>query len=159
LHALLERLGVTRVAFYWPMRDEVDVRLAMTSWLAAHAQRVAALPVARDVDAPLLFHRWSADTAMRVGRFGIAVPADEVAVDPQLLIIPCVGFDARANRLGYGGGFYDRTLAALSPRPQTLGIALACQQTDALPTEAHDLPLDAVLTESALHGRIAAHNA
>ncbi|SDV50324.1 5-formyltetrahydrofolate cyclo-ligase [Chitinasiproducens palmae] len=148
LYALLEARAPRCVAFYWPLAGEFDARETIAAWLAAYSTASAALPVVTRADAPLAFHRWHHDSPMTLGRYRIPVPADAVTVTPDLLLIPCVGFDARRFRLGYGGGFYDRTLAALSPRPLTVGIAFDRTEVEALPGEAHDIPLDIVLTES-----------
>ena len=120
-----------------------------------HRQRMAALPVIVGKQAPMAFHRWHADMPMQEGAFRIAVPAQMEVVTPDLLLVPCVGYDAQCYRLGYGGGFYDRTLAAMSPRPATLGIALSCTGIDALPIEPHDIPLDGILTEDRALGSVA----
>jgi len=169
LHACLERLAPRCLAFYWPISDEVDLRDIIAQWLARdaqqssrgsslqlpHVQRIAALPVVGAKDAPMTFHRWHADMPMQEGAFRIPVPAQIEVVIPDLLLVPCVGFDTHCYRLGYGGGFYDRTLAAMSPRPATLGIALSCTGVDALPIETHDIPLDGILTEDLALGSIA----
>ncbi|MGI4858470.1 MAG: 5-formyltetrahydrofolate cyclo-ligase [Janthinobacterium lividum] len=136
------------LAFYWPTQDEPDLRETIGAWLAHDTRRRATLPVIDDVRGPLAFHRWTPDAPMRAGRYGIAVPAAAEPLAPALLLIPCVGFDADGYRLGYGGGFYDRTLAAARPRPRTLGIALDGCRVAALPHETHDLPLDRILTET-----------
>jgi len=174
LLACLEHLAPRCLAFYWPINDEVDLRGIIAQWLASsaqqnalekagqpgqagsapHFQRMAALPVIRTKDAPMVFHRWCADMPMQEGAFRIPVPAQIEVLVPDLLLVPCVGFDRHCYRLGYGGGFYDRTLAALSPRPATLGIALSCTAVDALPVEAHDIPLDGILTEDSALGSV-----
>lgn len=136
------------LAFYWPMQDEPDLRTTIAAWLAHDTRHRAALPVIDDARGPLAFHRWTPAAPMRAGRYGIAVPATAEPLTPTLLLIPCVGFDACGYRLGYGGGFYDRTLAAAAPRPRTLGIAFDGCRVAALPHEAHDLPLDRILTEA-----------
>lgn len=146
----LEAQDARCLAFYWPMRDEPDLRGTVGAWLARDTRRRAALPVIDDPRGPLRFHRWTPDAPMQAGRYGIPVPADGERVAPALLLIPCVGFDARGLRLGYGGGFYDRTLAAAAPRPRTLGIAFAACRVAALPGEAHDLPLDHILTDAGM---------
>lgn len=136
------------VGFYWPFQGEFDARATVAAWLAAVSHRGAALPVVVDSRGPLAFHAWTPGCDMRTGRYGIAVPRDARAVTPDLLLIPCVGFNRARYRLGYGGGFYDRTLAALSPRPHAVGIAFAATETAELPVLPHDIPLDAILTES-----------
>lgn len=140
------------VAAYWPIAGEFDVRAALERWFAMRPDASAALPVVIGRDAPMVFHRWRPGDPVREGHFRIPVPAVETPVEPDLLLIPCVGIDDARYRLGYGGGFYDRTLAAFemrgAPRPLAVGIAFDAGRVDALPREAHDIPLDVALTES-----------
>ncbi|WP_019451122.1 5-formyltetrahydrofolate cyclo-ligase [Cupriavidus sp. BIS7] len=149
LAPLLERIGVQRLGFYWPIQQEFDARDTVAQWLAAMPGRVAALPVVSRPGAPLDFHTWTPDTTMRTGHYGIPVPDGTEAVMPDALLIPCVGFSADKFRLGYGGGFYDRTLAAMAAAgatPVAIGIGfVACEVP--LQAEAHDLPMDWVVTE------------
>lgn len=150
LGTLLERLGVQRLGFYWPIQQEFDARATVASWLAAMPGRVAALPVVSRPGAPLDFHFWTPDTAMRAGHYGIPVPDDTEAVVPDALLIPCVGFSADKFRLGYGGGFYDRTLAAMAAQhatPVAIGIGFAACEIP-LVAQAHDLPMDWLVTEN-----------
>ncbi|AKM30816.1 5-formyltetrahydrofolate cyclo-ligase [Pandoraea faecigallinarum] len=140
------------IGFYWPIQGEFDARDVVAAWLAqapAGATRSAALPVVTAPDAPLVFHRWTPGTPMVEGRYRIPVPRDTDVLAPDLLLVPCVGFTRDGLRLGYGGGFYDRTLHAMSPAPRTLGIAYDALEIAQLRAEAHDLALDAVVTESA----------
>ncbi|MDB5766826.1 MAG: 5-formyltetrahydrofolate cyclo-ligase [Collimonas fungivorans] len=130
---------------YWPIRGEPDLQPAYAE-LAARGMRLA-LPVVIDVDSPLRFVSWSPGEAMVKDSFGVAIPASYVTVIPQALLIPCVGFNRNKIRLGYGGGFYDRTLAPLA-RPQTVGIAYSCALAE-FDGAAHDIALDAVITEAA----------
>jgi len=149
LAPLLERIGVQRLGFYWPIQQEFDARDTVAQWLAAMPGRVAALPVVSRPGAPLDFHAWTPDTTMRTGHYGIPVPDGTEAVMPDALLIPCVGFSADKFRLGYGGGFYDRTLAemaAAGATPVAIGIAFAGCEVP-LQAEAHDLPMDWVVTE------------
>ncbi|MEK7491607.1 MAG: 5-formyltetrahydrofolate cyclo-ligase, partial [Pseudomonadota bacterium] len=128
LAPLLERLGVQRLGFYWPIQQEFDARDTVARWLAAMPGRMAALPVVSRPAAPLDFHAWTPDTTMRAGQYGIPVPDGTGAVTPDALLIPCVGFSADKFRLGYGGGFYDRTLAAMAAAnatPIAIGIGFA----------------------------------
>ena len=141
------------VGFYWPVAGEFDARDVLTVWLALDASRRAALPVVIAPRAPLVFHAWQPSATMKKGRYGIPVPAQERVVVPDLLVIPCVGFDADRYRLGYGGGYYDRTLADW-PRgraPATIGVAFESAKCDALPRGEFDLPLGAIVTESAVY--------
>jgi 5-formyltetrahydrofolate cyclo-ligase len=137
------------VGFYWPIAGEFDLRALIAEWLATHADAQAALPVVEHAAAPLLFHAWHDAMPMREGRHRIPVPLHAQPVQPDLLLIPCVGFDTRRVRLGYGGGYYDRTLATLAPRPYTAGIAFEATRLASLPREAHDVPLDTILSEAA----------
>jgi len=105
------------------------------------------------VYSPLAFHAWTPDTAMKTGHHRIPEPDSGRDVIPDLLLIPCVGFDEDAFRLGYGGGYYDRTLTTWPSaiKPVTVGIAYEACRMDALPREAHDIPLDAIVTELACY--------
>ena len=140
------------IGFYWPVAAEFDARNVVAAWLASDPSRTAALPVVVEPRAPMVFHAWSADTPMKEGRYRIPVPRDERVVVPDLLLVPCVGFDDARYRLGYGGGYYDRTLGAWpgGQKPVTVGVAYEAGRCDAgsIPHEAHDLPLDGVVTEA-----------
>ncbi|MGS0742251.1 5-formyltetrahydrofolate cyclo-ligase [Glaciimonas sp. GG7] len=131
------------IGVYWPIRNEPDLRPTYAA-LIAQGVRLA-LPMVVSKDAPLRFMRWTPGDAMQKDSFGVAVPADGAIVSPQALLIPCVGFNRQRLRLGYGGGFYDRTLA-LDPRPATVGIAYSSGLV-AFDGAAHDIALDLILTE------------
>jgi 5-formyltetrahydrofolate cyclo-ligase len=147
LRRLLDERAPRCVGFYWPTAGEFDARAAVAAWLAAAPGRTAALPVVTDAAEPLAFHLWHPASAMREGRYRIPVPAEARPAEPDLLLIPCVGFDPQRLRLGYGGGFYDRTLAARAARPYAVGVAYACARLAELPRETHDIPLDLIVTE------------
>ncbi|MGF7189330.1 5,10-methenyltetrahydrofolate synthetase [Robbsia andropogonis] len=153
VRAWLDEQRVHCVGFYWPLAGEPDVRAAVTDWLAADTDRRAALPEVVHAATALRYVAWTPETAMRKGRYGIAVPesgtedASTNNMTPDALLIPCVGFDGRGFRLGYGGGYYDRTLASAACRPATLGVALDATRVVTLPTDAFDIPLDAIQTE------------
>lgn len=134
----LRTLGV-----YWPIRSEPDLRPAYDDLAAQGAQ--LALPIVVDKDAPLKFITWVPGDPMTKDSFGVAIPAAGKEILPDALLIPCVGFNALCYRLGYGGGFYDRTLARL-PRPRTLGIGYSCGFA-AFDADSHDVALDVVITE------------
>jgi 5,10-methenyltetrahydrofolate synthetase len=155
LDTLVAQFKPQSIGLYWPLRGEFDARAWIAAWLAADASRRAALPVIPERHAPLAFHAWAPHAPMREGHHGIPEPASQEAIVPDLLLVPCVGFDRDGYRLGYGGGYYDRTLAAWpgAALPVTVGIAYeACRIDDGvLAREAHDLPLDAVVTEAATH--------
>lgn len=147
--AWLEASRALSLGFYWPYRGEPDLRPVVAQWLSNDSRRMAALPVI--VDGTMSFLSWQPDSEMRAGAYGIAVPAAGETVAPAVLIIPCVGFDARGYRLGYGGGWYDKTLARLEKRPRTVGVAFEVCRLDSIHPEAHDIALDRVLTESAAY--------
>ena len=111
-----------------------------------------ALPIIGARQAPLIFRTWRPGDEVAPGPFGIRQPTQGNEVEPDILFVPLVAFDSDGRRLGYGGGFYDRTLAALRTRKPvlTVGLAFSAQHVLALPAEAHDEPLDAVLTEAGL---------
>lgn len=144
--AWLAASPLQRLAFYWPIRNEPDLREAVATWLAADTRRRAALPVTEDD--VLTFAPWTPQTAMAPGRYDIPEPATVERMAPQLLLIPCVGFDAERFRLGYGGGYYDRTLARLKYRPVTCGVAFDVARVDSIGPRPHDVRLDAVLTDA-----------
>ena len=151
LRNALARYAPHTVGFYWPLAGEFDARAIIGEWLAHDARRQAALPVVATKGQALVFHAWAPDTPMRIGHHRIPEPEQTPAVLPDVLLIPCVGFDGDGYRLGYGGGYYDRTLAAWSgiAKPVTIGIAYeACRAS--LPREVHDIPLDAVVTDAGL---------
>ncbi len=134
------------LAGYAAMRTEIDPLPAMLE-MARHGS--VALPVIEAQARPLTFRRWLSGAAMIDGPFGTRLPAAGEPVVPEVLIVPLVGFDRRGGRLGYGGGYYDRTLAALRRAgPVTaIGFAFAAQEDDALPLEPTDEPLDLIVTE------------
>jgi 5-formyltetrahydrofolate cyclo-ligase len=136
------------VAGYWPMRDELDPRPA----LAALAERdhALALPAVTMRAAPLAFRRWRAADPLAPDLLGLAAPLPAAeTVFPDLLLVPLLAFDRRGHRLGYGAGYYDRSLAALrAERPvRAIGLAYAAQAVDAVPAAAEDQPLDGIVTE------------
>lgn len=142
---LLAPLGDKALAGYMPMRTEIDPLAAM----AAH-QGVVCVPVIVGAGQPLRFREWSPGSAMVAGEFGALIPAEGVWVEPEVLIVPMVAFDARGYRLGYGGGFYDRTLEGLRARGPVLavGFAFAAQEMPEVPIEPTDQLLDVIVTET-----------
>ncbi len=142
----LATMPLSRLAFYWPIKGEVDLTGMIARWLAADASRRAALPVV--MGDLLQFAPWTPGTPMQAGRYGIPVPPGDGRLTPQLLLIPCVGFDAARYRLGYGGGFYDRTLAQLKVKPVTVGVAFDCGRLPSIGPQPHDIKLDLVISES-----------
>ena len=130
---------------YMPMRTEIDPLPAM----AAH-QGPVGVPVIVAKAQPLRFREWSPGCAMVAGEFGALIPAEGAWLEPRVLIVPLLAFDARGYRLGYGGGFYDRTLEGLRVRGPVLavGFAFAAQEVDAVPIDATDQRLDMIVTEA-----------
>lgn len=134
------------VAVYWPIRDELDCRPVMTQLM--DAGQPVCLPVVVGSDAPLQLRVWESGAPLYPSGFGTLAPADSAPlVSPDVIVVPLLGFDKQGTRLGYGGGYYDRTLAIVSKRPRLIGYAFACQEIDDVPHDAHDVPLDAVVTE------------
>jgi 5-formyltetrahydrofolate cyclo-ligase len=140
--------GPTKVAAFWPLAGEPDLRPLLTQWTEAGV--VVALPAARTPAAPLTFLRWTPETPMAAGLHGVAEPQTDEWVIPDLVLVPTLGYSARADRLGYGAGYYDRTLAAFEAAghvPVTIGIAWAEGRlpADYVPAP-HDHRLNAILT-------------
>ena len=153
---LLEHFGAalqpapgTIVSGYWPSRDEIDSRPLMT---ALHRRgHLCALPVIVTAQTPLAFRRWAPGDAMAPGAFDIPVPPESApALTPGLLLVPLLAFDPTGARLGYGGGFYDRTLDALRAAGPVIavGLAYAGQRVEDVPGEASDQRLDWIVTEA-----------
>ena len=136
------------VAGFSAIRTEIDPSALMD---ALHARGAAlALPVAVGRGQPLVFRAWTKDTVLVRGLYGILEPSsDAEEVEPDIVLVPLAAFDRRGHRLGYGGGYYDRTLQKLrrSKRIMAAGLAFSVQEIDELPADAHDEPLDLVLTE------------
>ncbi|HEU0201069.1 MAG TPA: 5-formyltetrahydrofolate cyclo-ligase [Burkholderiaceae bacterium] len=142
----LRTMPVTRLAFFWPIRGEPDLTAMIGQWLNEDPQRRAGLPVV--VGDLLEFAPWAPGVAMQPGAHGIPVPARNARMSPQLLLIPCVAIDSLRYRLGYGGGYYDRTLAALKPRPVTVGVAFDDARVNTIAPKPHDIRLDLAITQS-----------
>lgn len=133
------------LAGYMAMRTEIDPLAAM----AAH-QGPVCVPVIIANGQPLRFREWSPGCRMEMGAFGAEIPAEGAWIEPEVLIVPLVGFDARGYRLGYGGGFYDRTLQGLRAKRPTLavGFAFDAQEMPEVPIDEFDQKLDAMVTET-----------
>ncbi|MCL3881074.1 5-formyltetrahydrofolate cyclo-ligase [Marivita sp. GX14005] len=151
LRDLLERRfagGAGKVlSAYWPIKGEPDLRPLMKDLHEAGV--IVCLPIVEQKFAPLVFRRWTPDTKMTRGDWNIPVPPPEAeAAAPDITLAPLMGWSADGYRLGYGGGYFDRTLAALSPRPFTIGIGLQSARLDTIHPQPHDIPLDVILTEA-----------
>ncbi|MDP9109833.1 MAG: 5-formyltetrahydrofolate cyclo-ligase [Pseudomonadota bacterium] len=147
LAAWQQRRALTTLAVFMPLRGEPDLMPLYRALARGGLQLL--LPVVRAPDEPLAFAAWTPEQSMQRDVCGIPVPADPPCfITPEAIWVPCVGFNAARYRLGYGGGFYDRTLSGLSD-VSTLGVAFDCGATD-IEVAAHDIALQAIMTESGL---------
>jgi 5-formyltetrahydrofolate cyclo-ligase len=151
--ALLGELRPRVLSLTWPMRGEVDLRPVIAAWLRADPARRAVLPVVMAPRTPLRFRAWTPETRMEVQLFGVHEPAEGDWLVPDHLLLPPVAFDQEGFRLGYGAGFYDRTLAALSPRATAIGVAFDLARCPTIHPQPHDWPLDWVITERGVERR------
>ena len=135
----------TCVGFYWPFRGEIVVHDVIDKLLTDGID--AALPVVTEKNQPLEFWAWDSTTELRPGIWNIPVPVHRSLRHPELLLVPLVGFDAAGYRLGYGGGYYDRTLVQMTPKPRTIGVGYSFSQLQTVYPQAHDIPMDAIVTE------------
>lgn len=133
------------IAGYWPMGDEMDPRPLMLA-LAARGHRLA-LPVTPPRGEPLAFRAWAPGAVLRAGPMGTSEPTEGTALRPDILLVPLLAFDRAGRRLGYGGGYYDRTLAAL-PGAKAIGIAYAGQEMAEVPAGPQDFRLPLIATEA-----------
>lgn len=144
----------TVIGAYWPIKGEFDPLPALHRWkedgeLLDHPQRRRiGLPVVDKVHKTLVFHAWYPGCRMEEDAYGIPKPKDTEVIVPTLLFVPCVGYGPGGYRLGYGGGFYDRTLATLQPKPYTVGLGYTQGFLPEFEPEPHDVPLDAILNEN-----------
>lgn len=141
-----ERIGKTRghiVGIYWPFRGELDLR----NWGTTVIERGAriALPVVIEKNQPLEYRIWAPGELLVRGVWNILVPAKGPAVEPDIVIAPLVGFDEARYRLGYGGGFFDRTLAAMARKPLTIGVGYAQSKLATIYPQPHDIPMDEII--------------
>jgi 5,10-methenyltetrahydrofolate synthetase len=148
LEALLSARPPQVLAFCWPLRKEFDCR-PLVERLIGRGWR-AAQPVVTAEAAPMAFRPWTSATPMTTDRHGIPIPAGDETVVPGIVLLPLVAFDAQGYRIGYGGGYFDRTLAALSPRPFAVGVGFELARVESVRPERHDIRLDAVVTEMTL---------
>ena len=149
LRERFSELAGWRVGFCWPVHNEPDLRPLIDAWRAAGAPGFCALlPVVVAAGAPLAFRAWTPHSQLVADRYGIPTPTDGDFLTPQALLMPLNAFDAAGYRLGYGGGFFDRTLAALEPAPLAIGVGFELARVDSVVPEAHDVRLDAIVTEA-----------
>ena len=142
-------LAGMHVAFCWPYKNEPDLRPLMQSWLAEGNPGYAALlPVVIDADRALAFRAWTPDCTIQTDRYGIPTPSSGDFLTPDALLIPVNAFDVRGYRIGYGGGYFDRTLASQQPPPLAIGVGFELARVDSIEPEEHDVPLAAIVTEA-----------
>jgi 5,10-methenyltetrahydrofolate synthetase len=149
---LLEAFPALRtsvVGFYWPFQGEFDPRSAIRRLREQGAR--AALPVVAQKAAPLEFREWWPGAPMARGVFDLPVPDGTEVLRPEALLIPPVGFDTQGYRLGYGGGYFDRTLAAAVPQPLKIGVGFELSRMPTIRPQPHDMPMDFIVTESGVH--------
>ena len=143
----------TVIGAYWPIKGEFDLLPALHRWkedgeLIEQPQlRKIGLPVVDKVHKTMRFHAWYPGCPMEDDAYGIPKPKETEVIVPSLLFVACVGYAAGGYRLGYGGGFYDRMLAELSPRPFTVGLGFGSDFLPDFEPEPHDLPMDAILND------------
>ncbi|MEP6964634.1 MAG: 5-formyltetrahydrofolate cyclo-ligase [Polaromonas sp.] len=163
------------IGAYWPIKGEFDPLPALYRWqedatlgdiygsnhenveeeraqlatesIANRSPRKIGLPVVNKLHKTLVFHAWYPGCPMEEDAYGIPKPRDTEVIVPTLLLVPCVGYGPGGYRLGYGGGFYDRTLATLQPRPVTVGLGYAQGWLPDMEAEAHDIALDVILND------------
>jgi 5-formyltetrahydrofolate cyclo-ligase len=153
LDVLLPDLAGISVSLYWPFRGEPDLR----GWAEAIRARGAtcALPVVVEKNAPLIFRLWRASEPLALGVWNIPIPANGAELVPDVVIAPVVGFDQQGYRLGYGGAFYDRTLAALTKKPRAVGVGYSQAAIATIYPLHHDIPMDVIVTEEGIVERSA----
>lgn len=139
------KLQKMNIGIYWPFRGEYDPR-STALYFMRHGATLA-LPEIVGKDKPLCFREWRPDTPLKNGAYGIPVPIEAKAVRVDAIIIPVVGFDQHGYRLGYGSGYFDRTLATYHPQPLTIGIAFEMQRLENVYAQSHDIALHYIVTE------------
>ena len=138
------------IGAYWPIKGEFDPLPALYRWTEGapdQIERRIGLPVADRATKSLRFHVWYPGCPTELDAYDIPKPKDTEEFVPEILVVPCLGFGPGGVRLGYGGGFFDRTLASLTPRPVTVGVSFTHGFLPLLRAGPQDLPLDAMLTE------------
>lgn len=140
-----------RLAFCWPIRGEYDARHLARRMREAGA--VTALPVVVAPRTPLVFREWHPGVELARGPLDIPYPVGSAEIVPQVVLLPMNGWDAEGYRLGYGGGFFDRTLAALADRPVVIGVSYELARMDTIRPQSWDIPMDYVVTERGVYRR------
>ena len=146
LGALVDALSPSVLAFCWPFRGEFDARPLVAARLAGGLR--ACLPVVVDNGLPLEFREWTPESEMVEDRYGIHIPARGETLQPDAILMPLNAFDECGFRLGYGGGYFDRSLAALFPRPRAVGVGFELARVATIRPQPYDLPMDFIVTEA-----------
>lgn len=137
------------LGFCWPYKGEPDVLPTVRRWVAMGG--TAALPVVVRPREPMIFRRWTPDTEMTRGVYNIPIPAHSEEVHPDILLVPLTGFDGAGYRLGYGGGFFDRTVVTLSQHLLCIGIGFELSRLPTIHPQPHDQPMNLIITEAGVH--------
>lgn len=144
----LPQLHKKVIGIYWPFRGEYDPRSIAQDLIQQDA--ILALPEITGKHEPLCFRKWSPETPMQNGAYGIPVPVGTEIVRLDAVIIPMVGFDQHGYRLGYGSGYFDRTLASYESQPLSIGVAFELQRVDNVYPQSHDIAMHYVVTEKGI---------
>jgi 5-formyltetrahydrofolate cyclo-ligase len=148
LSRLLDELQGATVGLYWPVSTEFDPR-PLTDRLTEQGRKVA-LPAVTKRHDTLEYRIWDRGMEMTNGTYGIPVPKERRLAKPNIVLVPLLGFDAANYRLGYGGGYFDRTLAVLDPRPVTVGVGFEAARLHTIFPRPHDIAMDIIVTEAGL---------
>jgi 5-formyltetrahydrofolate cyclo-ligase len=155
IDASLERsfpgLASSKVGFCWPIKGEYDARHLLKTLRAKGA--LTALPVVISRQKPLVFREWHPGTELAIGPMDIPYPKDSAEVTPTAVLLPMNGWDKHGYRLGYGAGYFDRTLANLSKRPVVIGVTYEIAKMDTIHPQSWDIPADYVVTERGVYRR------
>jgi 5-formyltetrahydrofolate cyclo-ligase len=151
LSLLLDGLPGTVIGLYWPVKAEFDTR-PLAGPLREQERRTA-LPAVIERRGRLEYRIWEGDTEMTDGIYDIPVPKERRLVSPAIVVVPLLGFDDENYRLGYGGGYFDRTLAAATPRPLAIGVGFEAARLETSFPRSHDIAMDIVVTEARLQRR------
>ncbi len=132
------------VSVYWPLEGELDFREWMQALIGQQVR--ITLPVVIEKAQPMIFREWTPDARMKRGIWNIPIPAEGAAITPDVVIIPLVAFDGGCYRLGYGGGYYDRTLAGMTSKPTVIGVGPPLCKVPTIYPQPHDIPMDIIVT-------------
>src|SRR5262249_53087193 len=144
-------LGAAMLAFCWPIRGEYDARRLAEKLRERGA--VTALPVIVEPRQPLVFREWHPGVSLASGPLGIPYPVGSDLVTPTVALLPMIGWDKAGHRLGYGGGYFDRTLASLTPKPVVIGVSYELAKIETIRPQSWDVPMDWVVTERGVYRR------